>query len=285
MKESMTREQKAALAQHLKDAWATRDHGGMAALAAVMDEIMEGYVASRSIVTEILEQHDVPPGVTPEYDVPDEMTAYYIAFGAGVTHSPLKANKTRPEIGRVHCAPLMDRSVFEHGDVGTLASKLTEAGDAIIKAENAYLASLLATAILALGATNNVSISGGALTMDGLSEAIGLLEDTGNRCASILTRGQHLEKFQASNSPLFSDDRALKGAVDNYHGAVVYNVKEMAATQVILLPDRYVGKYPMLADIRSEVKTAGFSTEMLVWKEVGYSLLLAKYCAMVTITP
>jgi len=252
---------------------------GMQAIAAAINGILEDYVDERAIVPEILTL-DNTNGENPEYSVVEDGKAYFIAENSKPIEDPTEGALVRPSILRLHSNPTMDIGVFERGQVGKMNERIANAGLAMVKEENSYVTTLLSAALTALGATNTVNVAGGSLTMDALDSAIAFVEDNGLRVKSILTRGQHLSSFSASDSPNFSDAQALRGAVKTYHGATVYNVPQMAADQVILIPDKQIGWAPVRSKMKTKASSTGFQMDILSWKEVGYALTLAKYSAI-----
>ena len=179
----------------------------------------------------------------------------------------------------------MIRSVLKNGNIGTLLDIQTSAADEIRKESDKRTINVISQAI---PAANEVIVTGGALTDTALNQAISILEDMELSVKYIIMRGARFNDMRSWDlDPQTKEELRVKGVIKVYAGANIMLTSAADPDEILLIPDKEVGKLPIREKLKSESiqKQLRFKTGWLIWSELGQGITRPDIIAKVTIQP
>lgn len=247
--------------------------GGMESLAAAVAPPIELAIAERNIVPLALTEHVLPVGEEAKYQKRKSVQAHFVAVGGQVRRQEVNDDDdvTFP-IFRVHSAPEVDVSDLKHGNIGKITDMQVEAAEEIRKKLNKRCMDLLSAAVPAGNIIPCVN-AGADLTKSAFSQAVGMINDLELVPRFIFIRGQRmvdLNEWDLDNET--KRDLLIKGVAKRLAGAGVANPASMNANEVIIIPDKEIGKYAIRTKIAVDAQKGGFKVKFLTWHEAAMGI-------------
>jgi hypothetical protein len=258
---------------------------GLQALAAAIARPIEQEIKRKEISSLLLTRHVLPKGERPVYQKKPKVKAYWISTEGEAREQELGKDEVEFPTNRIHTAPMIDVSVLKNGNIGTLLDIQTSAADDIRKEIDKRTITVISQAI---DAGNTVDIAGGKLTDDSLNQAISILEDMELSVKYIIMRGARFNDMRSWDlDPQTKEELRVKGVIKTYAGANILLTAAADPDEVILIPDKEVGKMPIRETLKSESiqKQLRFKTGWLIWSELGQGITRSDILAKVNITP
>ena len=258
---------------------------GLQALAAAIARPIEQEIKRKEISSLLLTRHVLPKGERPVYQKKPKVKAYWISTEGEAREQELGKDEVEFPTNRIHTAPMIDVSVLKNGNIGTLLDIQTSAADNIRKEIDKRTITVISQAI---DAGNTVDIAGGKLTDDSLNQAISILEDMELSVKYIIMRGARFNDMRSWDlDPQTKEELRVKGVIKTYAGANILLTAAADPDEVILIPDKEVGKMPIRETLKSESiqKQLRFKTGWLIWSELGQGITRSDILVKVNITP
>lgn len=229
---------------------------GMRALAAAIAEPIKTIVDQKEIASLLLTRHTVPKGETAKYQKQGEVTAFWMSDAGDVLQSKHLEEEVEFSMMTLAAKPTMKLSTLESGNAGDLMDKIRDASKDITKKLNSRAVSLVSAAV---PAANTVEISGGELTKEGLSQAMGKLEDQELVIKAIVLRGSLIGQMRSmfDLDPVTEREFIEKGVVAKWNGALVINSASVDSDEVLILGDDEAGKFGVRRELTSNETKAG----------------------------
>ena len=258
---------------------------GLQALAAAIARPIEQEIKRKEISSLLLTRHVLPKGERPIYQKKPKVKAYWISTEGEAREQELGKDEVEFPTNRIHTAPMVDVSVLKHGNIGTLMDIQTSAADEIRKESDKRTISVISQAV---PAANGVTVTGGTLTDTGLNQAISILEDMELSVKYIIMRGARFNDMRSWDlDPQTKEELRVKGVIKTYAGANMLLTAAADPNEVLLIPDKEVGKMPIRENLKSESiqKQLRFKTGWLIWSEIGQGITRSDILSRVTIQP
>jgi len=258
---------------------------GLQALAAAIAPPIEREIKRKEISSLLLTRHMLPKGERPVYQKKPQVKAYWISTEGEAREQEIGKEEVEFPTNRIHTAPMVDISVLRHGNIGSLMDIQTSAADEIRKEIDKRTINVISQAI---NTANTVEVSGGVLTDTALNEAISILEDMELSVKYIVMRGARFNDMRSWDlDPQTKEELRVKGVIKVYAGANILITSAADPDEVLLIPDKEVGKMPIREGLKSESvqKQLRFKTGWLIWSEMGQGITRPDILARVKILP
>ena len=256
---------------------------GLRALAAAIAKPIEQEIRRKEISSLLLTRHTLPKGERPLYQKKPQLSAYWISEDGEAREQEVGKEEVEFTTSRVHAAPMVDISVLRHGNIGTLVDIQQTAADEIRKQIDSRTISVISAAV---PAANTVDVTGASLTDDALNEAISIIEDLELTVKWIVMRGRRFNDMRAWDlDPETKLELRQKGVIKNYGTGSILLTAAMAVDEILILPDREIGKMPIREStkIESVERKTKFKTGWLIWSELGQGVTRPDICAKINI--
>jgi len=258
---------------------------GLQALAAAIAPPIEREIKRKEISSLLLTRHMLPKGERPVYQKKPQVKAYWISTEGEAREQEIGKEEVEFPTNRIHTAPMVDISVLRHGNIGSLMDIQTSAADEIRKEIDKRTINVISQAI---NTANTVEVSGGVLTDTALNEAISILEDMELSVKYIVMRGARFNDMRSWDlDPQTKEELRVKGVIKVYAGANILITSAADPDEVLLIPDKEVGKMPIREGLKSESvqKQLRFKTGWLIWSEMGQGITRPDILTRVKILP
>jgi len=249
---------------------------GMRALADIIAKSIKVAVDARIVTPLILEEHMLPKGADAKYQTKTDIKAVWIAIGAEARKQEITKNEVVAVCNRIAARPEIDIDDLINGNVGSIRGMITESAKTIRKEIDKRTFTVVDAAI---DASMSTAITGGALTGQGLSDVMSLMQDKELKPSIIAMRGKRA--VELSNLSGFSDEminEALwkKGVLGTYAGAMVLNTMAIPDDKNIYVfpeKDEMLGKYPIRSRLKSKITDTGLLYSILSWMNAGQIII------------
>jgi hypothetical protein len=258
---------------------------GMKALAAAIAGPIEQEIKRTEITSLLLTRHVLPLGEPARYQKRAKVKAYWISRNGEAMASDVDGDEVEFPIHRIHAMPMIDISTLKHGNIGSLTDIQKAAAEQIRKEIDKRTLAVISAAV---PAANTVTITGGKLTEEGLNEAMTILEDQELNLKYIVLRGGRFNDLRGWDLDPQTDKELFdKGVIKIYGGANILRTSAMDATEVLLLPDEEIGKWPIREQLKTDTieEKKRFKTGWLTWMEVGHGVTRPEITAKLVIQP
>jgi hypothetical protein len=245
---------------------------GMQALAAAIAAPIEQEIRRKEISSLLLTRHTLPKGERPLYQKKPTVKAHWISKDGDAQEQEIGADEVEFPTNRIHANPMVDISVLKNGNIGTLMDIQTSASDSIRKEMDRRTIHVLSSAVPAV---NTVEVVGNTLTEEALNEAISIIEDLELSVKYIVMRGRRFNDLRGWDlDPQTKLELRQKGVVKNYGTGGILLTAAMPLDEVLIIPDKEVGKMPVREKLKAESieKKTRFKTGWLVWSEIGQGI-------------
>jgi hypothetical protein len=175
--------------------------------------------------------------------------------------------------------------VLKNGNVGTMLDIQKSAADEIRKAIDKRTITVLSASI---PPERTVTVTGGKLTEEAVSEAISFIEDMELSVKYLLLRGARANDMRGWNlDPQTKREVQLKGIFKIYNGAEIISSSSMNINEVILVPDEEIGKFAIRQPLSTETinEPKRFKTGWLAWMEAAHGITRSDLLTKVVILP
>lgn len=259
---------------------------GLMTIAAFIAPPIKAAIEQKLVTPMILTRHVMPVGEKPIYQKETEIKAYWIARGGDPRVQDIGEDEVQFDTDRIHANPLLDVKTLKRGNVGSIQSMQRLAAKAIREEIDKRTFVIIEAAVTA---AMTVTITGGVLTEQGLTDAFTLMEDLGLTVGTIAMRAARhgdIKMFTNTPDPIGAEIRK-KGVVGVYSGAMVLTTTAIAdPADVYLFPkDEEIGKYPIDEDLMTEAEKKGFKVGFLSYMEVGMGITQPGYIAKIRVNP
>jgi len=242
---------------------------GMQALAAAIAAPIEQEIRRKEISSLLLTRHTLPKGERPLYQKKPTVKAHWISKDGEAQEQEVGQDEVEFPTNRIHSNPMVDISVLKNGNIGTLMDIQTSASDAIRKEMDHRTINVLSAAV---PQENTVELVGNTLTEEALNEAISIIEDMELSVKYIVMRGRRFNDLRGWDlDPQTKLELRQKGVVKNYGTGGILLTSAMPLDEVLIIPDKEVGKLPVREKLKAESveKKTRFKTGWLLWSEIG----------------
>ncbi len=242
---------------------------GMQSLAAAIAAPIEQEIRRKEISSLLLTRHTLPKGERPLYQKKPTVKAHWISKDGEAQEQEIGQDEVEFPTNRIHSNPMVDISVLKNGNIGTLMDIQTSASDAIRKEGDRRTINVLSAAV---PPENTVEVVGNTLTEEALNEAISIIEDMELSVKYIVMRGRRFNDLRGWDlDPQTKLELRQKGVVKNYGTGGILLTSAMPLDEVLIIPDKEVGKLPVREKLKSESveKKTRFKTGWLLWSEIG----------------
>jgi len=245
---------------------------GMQALAAAIAAPIEQEIRRKEISSLLLTRHTLPKGERPLYQKKLTVKAHWISKDGEAQEQEIGKDEVEFPTNRIHSNPMVDISVLKNGNIGTLMDIQTSASDAIRKEMDRRSINVLSAAV---PPGNTVEVVGNTLTEEALNEAVSIIEDLELSVKYIVMRGRRFNDLRGWDlDPQTKLELRQKGVVKNYGTGGILLTAAMPLDEVLIIPDKEVGKLPVREKLKAESieKKTRFKTGWLVWSEIGQGI-------------
>jgi hypothetical protein len=245
---------------------------GMQALAAAIAAPIEQEIRRKEISSLLLTRHTLPKGERPLYQKKPTVKAHWISKDGEAQEQEIGSDEVEFPTNRIHSNPMVDISVLKNGNIGTLMDIQTSASDSIRKEMDRRSINVLSAAV---PPENTVEVVGNTLTEEALNEAISIIEDLELSVKYIVMRGRRFNDLRGWDlDPQTKLELRQKGVVKNYGTGGILLTAAMPLDEVLIIPDKEVGKLPVREKLKAESveKKTRFKTGWLVWSEIGQGI-------------
>ncbi len=245
---------------------------GMQALAAAIAAPIEQEIRRKEISSLLLTRHTLPKGERPLYQKKPTVKAHWISKDGEAQEQEIGKDEVEFPTNRIHSNPMVDISVLKNGNIGTLMDIQTSASDSIRKEMDRRSINVLSAAV---PPENTVEVVGNTLTEEALNEAISIIEDLELSVKYIVMRGRRFNDLRGWDlDPQTKLELRQKGVVKNYGTGGILLTAAMPLDEVLIIPDKEVGKMPVREKLKAESieKKTRFKTGWLVWSEIGQGI-------------
>ncbi len=273
----------AVMAELLQEAMDKGDEG-MKALAAAIAQPIKTEVDKMSIAPLLFTEHLRPVGEPATYQIRSETKAYWIDSNGDAIESVIKGSEVTFPDGIVASTPMVKKPTLKHGNIGTLVDIQKSASDEIRTTIDTRAVTLISDAV-EVGMT--VTVTGGALTSEGLNEAMSRIEDLGLSVKYLVMRGSRLNDMKNFDlDPVTARELNEKGIFKSYNGAQIVNFPGMSTNEVLIIPNYEIGKMGVREDLTADTldEKRRFMIGWLIWKELAMGIVNADKLAKVVIT-
>lgn len=256
---------------------------GMRALAAAIAAPIEEEIKRKEITSLLLTQHTLPKGERPIYQKKPKVKAYWVSTEGEAREQELGQDEVEFPTNRIHSTPMVDVSVLNNGNIGTLMDIQTSSADEIRKEIDKRTLTVLSAAV---PAANTIEVTGGKLTDDALNEAISIIEDLELSVKYIVMRGRRFNDMRDWDlDPETRAELRTKGLIKNYGTGGILLTASADMNEIILVPDDEVGKMPIREALKTEAieQKTRFKTGWLVWTELGQGITRPEILAKIKI--
>lgn len=273
----------AEMAALLQEAMDNGDKG-MKALAAAIAVPIKTEVDKMSIAPLLFTEHLRPVGESATYQIRSKTKAYWIDSNGDAIESEIKGTEVTFPDNIVASTPMVKKSTLKHGNIGTLVDIQKEASTEIRTTIDTRAVGLISDAV-EVGMT--VTVTGGALTSEGLNEAMSRIEDLGLSVKYLVMRGSRLNDMKNFDlDPVTARELNEKGIFKSYNGAQIINFPGMDTDEVLIIPNFEIGKMGVREDLTADTldEKKRFMIGWLIWKELAMGIVNADKLAKVVIT-
>ena len=249
---------------------------GMRALAAAIAAPIQQEIKRKEISSLLLTKHNLPKGERPVYQKRPRLKAFWISKDGEARELEVGKDEIELPTHRIHSAPMVDISLLKHGNIGTITDIQTASSDEIRKEIDKRTITVISSAV---PAENTVTITGGALTEDGLNEAISILEDKELTVKYLVLRGKRFNEMRSWDlDPVTQLELRQKGVIKVYGGANIVLTSAADINEVLIIPDEEIGKMPIREPLTAEAidKKLKFKTGWLIWSELGQGVTVVR---------
>ena len=258
---------------------------GLQALAAAIARPIEQEIKRKEISPLLLTRHVLPKGERPVYQKKPQLKAYWISTEGEAREQELGKDEVEFPTNRIHTAPMVDVSVLKHGNIGSLLDIQTNAAEEIRKEIDKRTITVISQAV---PGANEVPVTGGVLTDTALNDAVSILEDMELSVKYIIMRGSRFNDIRSWDlDPQTKEELRVKGVIKTYAGANILLTAAADPDEVLLIPDKEVGKMPIRETLKSESvrKQLRFKTGWLIWSELGQGITRPDILSKVNVLP
>ncbi len=258
---------------------------GLQALAAAIARPIEQEIKRKEISPLLLTRHVLPKGERPVYQKKPKVKAYWISTEGEAREQELGKDEVEFPTNRIHTAPMVDVSVLQHGNIGSMLDIQTAAAEEIRKEIDKRTINVISQAV---PVANEITVTGGSLTDTGLNQAISILEDMELSVKYIIMRGARFNDMRSWDlDPQTKEELRVKGVIKTYAGGNILLTSAADPDEILLIPDKEIGKMPIREKLKSESvqKQLRFKTGWLIWSELGQGITRSDIIAKISIQP
>lgn len=244
--------------------------------------MIEADVIAEDITELILEKVPDQTGEI-EWAKKPEHTTYFIDENGDIRASHDQKNTVKPSARVLTCKPVIKLLDLKRGYVASIEEQQEAAKDAIVKAKNSEVLTMM---IAAADASMKVTVATN-LTEPKLNEAFSKMEDRGVMPKLIVMRGSRGNDIRSFTLPDPVDaELTLKGIqAVQFGGAKPLYTTDMGTGYVIIIgdkkPGRILNEFPLTLE---DVETKNMKVHMPMWMTYRAAVTNALRFALITIT-
>ncbi len=256
------------------------DAEAMRLVADAIDVPVQQEFEKLNVIPMMYTEKTLDPGQRAVAQVSPIWNAWYMSIGGDPQMEVLGRTEIDVPQDRVYDNPMVDVDTLRNGNLGDLQDIAMKAGWHI-RDENCKRGLRLASA--AVPASNTIEVAGDVITPEAWGAALSVLEDQDLRPTRFFMRGAHLNDLRnwLNTSPDTKRESELFGTVRLYADGKLAQTQFMPKSEVLVMPDKEVGRSLISNPLRTIPQNAMFKTGWLVSESRGFLITVPQWMAKI----